>query len=85
MTQWVETSDAGVYYGLGLYRFVFDDWGIPDLGETQGHGGMPNSQAYYWPDQNVTIVGTLNNNEPQFGCIGMQIDALSALKAHMAG
>jgi hypothetical protein len=45
---------------------------------------LPNSQAYYWPDQNVTNVGTLNNNEPQSGFFGMQIDALSALKAHMA-
>ena len=83
MTQWGPTDDAGVYYGLGVMRFVFDEWGIPDLGEVQGHGGLFNSQAFYWPEQNVTIVGTLNSNEPQFGFIGLQIDALSAVQAHI--
>ena len=82
MTTWGETADAGSYYGLGTLRFVFDEWGIPDLGEVQGHGGLFNSQAFYWPEQNATIVATLNSNEPQFGFIGLQIDALSAVQAH---
>jgi CubicO group peptidase (beta-lactamase class C family) len=85
MTQWGPTDDAGVYYGLGVIRFVFDEWGIPDLGEVQGHGGLFNSYAFYWPDQNVTIVGTLNSNEPAFGFIGLQVDALSAMQAHAGG
>jgi len=28
-------------------------------------------------------VGTLNSNERQFGFIGLQIDALSAVQAHI--
>jgi D-alanyl-D-alanine carboxypeptidase len=81
MLDWGETADAGSYYGLGILRFVFDEWGIPGLGEVQGHSGLFNSQAFYWPEQNVTIVGTLNSREPEFGFIGLQIDALTALQA----
>ncbi|HIP71357.1 MAG TPA: class A beta-lactamase-related serine hydrolase [Anaerolineae bacterium] len=81
MMTWGETNDAGVYYGLGMIRFVFDEWGIPDLGEVQGHGGLFNSQAFYWPEQNVIIVGTLNANEPPLGFIGLLIDTLSTVQA----
>lgn len=84
MLTWVEAPDDGVYYGLGTIRFVFDEWGIPDLGEVQGHGGLFNSLAFYWPEKNVTIIGTLNSNEPQFGFIGMMIDALSAVAEYSA-
>ncbi len=81
MLTWGETTNAGVYYGLGTFRFVFDEWGIPDLGEVQGHGGLFNSQAFYWPEENVIIVGTLNSNEPPLGFIGVMIDALSTVQA----
>ncbi len=84
MLTWIETPDAGVYYGLGVFRFVFDEWGIPDLGEVQGHGGLFNSQAFYWPEQNVTIISTLNSNEPLFGFIGLQIEALFAVLANVS-
>ncbi|MDX1415509.1 MAG: serine hydrolase domain-containing protein [Candidatus Promineifilaceae bacterium] len=84
MLTWVQAPDDGVYYGLGTIRFVFDEWGIPGLGEVQGHGGLFNSQAFYWPEQNVTIVGTLNSNEPQFGFIGMMIEALSAVAEYVS-
>ena len=80
MLTWGETDNAGVYYGLGTSRFVFDEWGIPDLGEVQGHGGLFNSEAFYWPEQNVIIVGTLNSNEPPLGFIGVMIDALFAVQ-----
>jgi D-alanyl-D-alanine carboxypeptidase len=80
MMAWVETDNAGAYYGFGLFRFVLDEWDIPGLGETVGHSGLFNSQAFYWPEQNVTIVSTLNTNEPQFGFIGMMIDVMSAVQ-----
>ena len=82
---WVETADAGAYYGLGIYRFVLDEWDIPGLGETIGHGGLFNSQAFYWPEQNVTIVGTLNSNEPSLGFIGMMIDVMFAVQTYSGG
>ena len=75
----VDTPDAGVYYGLGTFRFVFDEWGFPDLGEVQGHGGLFNSQAFFWPEQNMTIISTLNSNEPPFGFIGLMLDTLSTM------
>lgn len=82
MMEWVETADAGVYYGLGIYRFVLDDWDIPGLGEMLGHDGLFNSQAFYWPEQNVIIVGTLNSNEPRLGYIGMMIEVMTAVAEH---
>ena len=56
MTTWVDTGGAGNYYGLGMWHFVLDEWDIPGLGELNGHGGLFNSHAHYWPDQNVTIM-----------------------------
>lgn len=79
MMAWGDTPNAGVYYGLGTFRFVFDEWDIPDLGEVQGHGGLFNSQAFYWPEQNMTIISTLNSNEPPFGFIGLMLDTLSTM------
>jgi D-alanyl-D-alanine carboxypeptidase len=85
MMEWVKTPDAGVYYGLGVLRFVLDEWDIPGLGETLGHGGLFNSLAFYWPEQNVTIVGTLNSNEPPFGFIGLMIDVMFAVQGFSGG
>ncbi|MDJ0757083.1 MAG: serine hydrolase domain-containing protein [Ardenticatenaceae bacterium] len=76
MMEWIDSSDAGAYYGLGFYRFVLDEWDIPGLGEMVGHGGLFNSQAFYWPEQNVIIVGTLNSNEPSLGFISMMIEVM---------
>ncbi len=76
MMNWGETGGPGNYYGLGMYRFVIDEWDIPGLGELHGHGGLFNSQAFYWPDQNITISGTLNSNEPQFGFVFLMIEAM---------
>ncbi|MCO5191295.1 MAG: beta-lactamase family protein, partial [Anaerolineae bacterium] len=84
MMSWVESADAGVYYGLGVLRFVLDEWDIPGLGEMLGHSGLFNSQAFYWPEQNVMIVGTLNSNEPQLGYIGMMIDVMTLVAEHTA-
>ena len=85
MMAWTETADAGVYYGLGLIRFVLDEWDIPGLGETMGHGGLFNSLAFYWPDQNVTIVGTLNSNEPPLGFIGLLIEVMMTFQELAGG
>jgi D-alanyl-D-alanine carboxypeptidase len=80
MMAWVETPDTGSYYGLGIYRFVPDEWDIPGLAEALGHDGLFNSLAFYWPEQNVSIVGTLNSNEPTLGFIGIMIDSMLAVK-----
>jgi D-alanyl-D-alanine carboxypeptidase len=79
MMEWVETPDAGVHYGFGILRFVLEEWDIPGLGEVLGHSGLFNSQAFYWPEQNMTIVGTLNTNEPQMGYIGVMIEVMTAV------
>jgi CubicO group peptidase (beta-lactamase class C family) len=84
MTNWGETGGPGNYYGLGMYHFVIDEWDIPDLGELVGHGGLFNSQAFYWPDQNVTIVGTLNSNEPQFGFVFLMIETMFTVQGFAA-
>ncbi|MFQ5433851.1 MAG: serine hydrolase domain-containing protein [Anaerolineae bacterium] len=84
MMDWGETGGPGNYYGLGMWRFVIDEWDIPGLGEVYGHGGLFNSQAFYWPDQNVTIVGTLNSNEPMFGFVFLMIDTMFAVQEFSA-
>ena len=83
MRLWVDTPDAGGYYGLGTYQFVLEEWGIPGLGTLEGHGGLFNSLAYYWPEQNATIIGTLNNNEPFLGFIGLLIEVMTLVETHI--
>lgn len=84
MMNWGETGGSGNYYGLGMFRFVLDEWDIPGLGELVGHGGLFNSFAFYWPDQNMTIIGTLNSNEPQFGFVFLMLDAMFAVQEFTA-
>jgi len=84
MMTWGETGNPGNYYGLGMWHFVLDEWDIPGLGELNGHGGLFNSHAHYWPDQNVTIIGTLNSNEPQFGFVFMAIETMFAIQTFAA-
>jgi len=84
MMAWGDTGDSGNYYGLGLWHFVIEEWDIPGLGEAIGHGGIFNSHAHYWPDQNVMIMGTLNSNEPQYGFVFQMLGAMGAIQAAAA-
>ena len=80
MMEWLEAPGCGAYYGLGLWRFVYDECDIPGLGKNLGHGGLFNSHAHYWPEQNITIIGTLNSNEPELGFIGVMIEVMFAVQ-----
>ena len=60
MMNWQATGESGIYYGLGILRFNLAELGFPEFGELYGHEGFPQSFMYYWPAQNVTLVGTLN-------------------------
>jgi D-alanyl-D-alanine carboxypeptidase len=62
MLTWVE---SGPYnnYGLGVSRVLFskfDDPGVAALGEVWGHSGSSHNFMYYWPQEDMTIIGTLN-------------------------
>lgn len=85
MMVWEETADVGAYYGLGVWNFVLDEWDVSELGTLQGHGGLPNSHAHYWPEQNITIIGTLNSNEPPLGFIGVMIEVMFTVMAFSGG
>jgi len=80
MIAWGEAPGCGAYYGLGFWQFVYDECDLPGLGTNIGHSGLFNSLAFYWPEQNVTLIGTLNSNEPELGFIGMMIDAMFAVQ-----
>ena len=60
MLNWQPTGESGIYYGLGTIRFNLDELGFSGFGEIYGHEGFPQSFMYYWPPQNVTLTGTLN-------------------------
>ena len=85
MLETVETPNPGGYYGLGVWHFVLDEWDIPGLGTLQGHGGLPNSHAHYWPEQNITIIGTLNSNEPELGFISIMLEVMFAVQGAIGG
>lgn len=65
MMSWGSTGITGVYYGFGMVRVNFEELGLPGAGEIYGHDGFPQSFMYYWPGQNVTIAGTLNQAVPE--------------------
>ncbi|WP_420642876.1 serine hydrolase domain-containing protein [Candidatus Leptofilum sp.] len=84
MTAWVTTPDCGTSYGMGLYRFIYEECDIPGIGENIGHGGLFNSFAFYWPEQNATLIGTLNSNEPSLGFLGIMIEVMFTVQGFTA-
>jgi CubicO group peptidase (beta-lactamase class C family) len=65
MQVWINAGEAGVYYGFGTERLMFSGLGLAAYGEVWGHSGFPNSFMFYWPQQDATIVGTLNQAIPE--------------------
>jgi D-alanyl-D-alanine carboxypeptidase len=62
MFNWV-SSGPFHNYGFGISRVLFDQSDNPKyigLGEIWGHGGSSDNFAYYWPSQDTTLIGTLN-------------------------
>ncbi|KAA3606669.1 MAG: class A beta-lactamase-related serine hydrolase [Planctomycetota bacterium] len=56
MQAWVPTGMGQIEYGLGLFQVPLGF----GLGKIWGHDGYGNSWMYFWPDQDVSFVGTLN-------------------------
>ena len=59
MQDWVFTGKQDVKYGLGLFQLTLDD----GLGQLWGHDGHGNAFMFYWPEQRIALVGTLNQTE----------------------
>jgi len=62
MLTWVESGPVN-NYGLGISRVLFhrfDDPATAEFGEIWGHSGSSHNFMYYWPREDVTMVGTLN-------------------------
>jgi CubicO group peptidase (beta-lactamase class C family) len=82
MTQWTSMSSVGfdgLYYGLGIIDIDFGAMGSPEIDEIIGHNGMWNSFVYYWPKENLTIIGTLNQANPMdayTGPVGMTMQTV---------
>jgi CubicO group peptidase (beta-lactamase class C family) len=56
MTTWVETSyGPSERYGMGL--FWYD---LGDAGQIWGHDGYGNAWMYWWPEQRVSLTGSLD-------------------------
>jgi D-alanyl-D-alanine carboxypeptidase len=60
MLNWFNIGEAGIYYGLGVARINLSELGVSGLGDIYGHDGFAQSFMFYWPKQNGTISGTLN-------------------------
>jgi D-alanyl-D-alanine carboxypeptidase len=60
MLSWGPTGVTGVSYGLGVARLDLAAAGLLGAGYIHGHEGFPQSFLFYWPEQEVTIAGTLN-------------------------
>jgi D-alanyl-D-alanine carboxypeptidase len=62
MFRWVESGPFH-NYGFGISRVLFDRSENPEhvgLGEVWGHAGSSYNFMFYWPREDITIVGTLN-------------------------
>ncbi len=62
MFTWIPTGETGVYYGLGVRRFVLSEVGDPHSGEIWGHTGALNVSMFYYPTLDIIITGTLNQS-----------------------
>lgn len=60
MFTWTPTGEAGVYYGLGVRRFVLGEVGETYSGEIWGHTGALNVSMFYYPPLDLVMTGTLN-------------------------
>jgi D-alanyl-D-alanine carboxypeptidase len=77
MFSWVK---SGPYhnYGYGISRVLFDESGSPEqagLGEIWGHAGSSYCFMFYWPREDVTMIGTLN----QINCQSDRYDILASI------
>jgi CubicO group peptidase (beta-lactamase class C family) len=62
MFNWVKSGPFH-NYGFGISRVLFDKSDNPKhtgLGEVWGHTGSSDNFMYYWPQKEITMVGTLN-------------------------
>jgi D-alanyl-D-alanine carboxypeptidase len=62
MLAWVESGPHN-NYGLGVSRVLFssfDDPSVRALGDVWGHTGSSHNFMYYWPQEDLAIIGTLN-------------------------
>ena len=67
MLDWVLWQGDTVDYGLGVMRIrgkTFTLW---------GHLGVGQAFMLYWPDGDVTLCGTMNQNEVQIGPLLSQV------------
>ncbi|MCB8941087.1 MAG: beta-lactamase family protein [Ardenticatenaceae bacterium] len=81
MMNWVETGFPGWAYGFGIFEIALDSVDAPGLGTLQGHSGTWNNFAYFVPEMNIVLIGTLNSSEPMFGYFGLLIEALYTIQA----
>jgi len=83
MFRWV-TSGPFHNYGFGISRVLFDeseDPGHAGLGEIWGHAGSSHSFMFYWPAEDITFIGTLN----QLACEGSLYDTLALVMHTILG
>ncbi len=62
MLTWTPTGETGVYYGLGVRRFVLEELEMPESGQLWGHTGFLKPFMLYWPERKASICGTLNQS-----------------------
>jgi D-alanyl-D-alanine carboxypeptidase len=62
MFEWVRSGPFH-NYGFGISRILFDESDDPKyagLSEVWGRAGSSDNFMYYWPEQDTTLIGTLN-------------------------
>ncbi len=52
-------------YGLGVARVDLAALGLSGVGVIIGHDGFPGSFMFYWPEHDLTIIGTINQSSPE--------------------
>lgn len=65
MVNWIPTGEQGIYYGLGIRRFLLEELDMPGYGELWGHTGFVKAFMLYWPGKNMILCGTLNQANAQ--------------------
>jgi D-alanyl-D-alanine carboxypeptidase len=70
MFDWISWMGPTVDYGLGVIRLQDSSMGV-----LWGHLGVGQAFMFYWPEGDVTMCGTLNQDEVQIGSILKKVTA----------
>ena len=87
MFEWVDSGPFHGYgFGVGLVDFErSDNPAHAGLGPVWGHGGSSQNFMYYWPSQDITMIGTLNQIDAEMSLYDIVASVMTTVRDTLEG